>query len=949
MDKKINILISGFARKSVIFPLVFLATIIVGVAMYWLAQQNKWLNTDYLRQNEIVKYEENLQDILYYVQRAESDVRGYIISHNKDFVLDFKEIIDSVNSNKNQLEIEDKKLSLAFNPELVTQYNRLLKEKMAMLSEAKLLGDEGKWDEAVFLVNSEKGKYLSDSIYAVIQTKNNEIRTFTQQANIKFINIKKSNSNLSLAATGVAVLLLILIVFFLRKQVQLNGNLSAEISLQKEFFKTTVESLGEGLIATNKKGEIAFMNPAAERLTGWNFSEAKHQPLSTVYRVYNEETGLLFNNVVNRILDAGKAVELENNTLLKSKQDEYLVISNNGAPLKDEAGNITGAVLVFNDISEKKKNEDELRQNESQFRNLIENLPEAVYTCDELGYIQLYNKAAVKLWGREPLAGKELWAGSWKILNLDGTEIPPEICPMATAIKERRQVLGKEILIQRPDGSTRHVLPSPTPLFNNEGKITGAVNMLLDVTDKKEREILIKKTEEKYRNLFEQGNDAIVTYSFDGTIHEFNDIICTMSGYTREEFAKFKLQDILVGDMILSTEKYNAILAGEMVTILRQCRKKNGTAADLEFKTKMNSEGIVVGFGRDITERNRNEEKLRSAIERFEILSRATSDTIWDWNIKEDSITYNRGITKTFGYSLAQIKSRADWWKENTHTDDNIVVDNQMAELFKTQGQNIQMEYRYRCADGSYKHIKDRAFVIYDAEGNPVRMVGAMQDLTNEKNHEREIAMTVIETQESERRELGMELHDNVNQLLSATLLYLGMAVKGEKTAAEISGTLKDCMNYINVAITDIRNLSHRLTPQTSETIPLKEVIEWCIEALNKTGKLEINLEVDKRADELIAEDIKTNFYRIIQEQLHNIQKHAKATKVDIKVEVLENKFCLSIEDDGIGFDQDLKKAGIGLQNIKRRAEIFFGTFSLETAPGKGCRISIEQPFTTKA
>jgi len=944
MERKLHILKLWLSRKVVLLPVIIFTVLMVAAALYWFVHQNNWLSKDYLKQQEITRHEENFRDLIYNVQRAESDVRGYIVTRNKIYVSDFNKIIDSIQVKYSHIKTFEKATPLAFDSELSGKFNSLLTEKTQFLQQVKSLCDNDKWNEASSLINSPKGLYLSDSIYTINQLKNNELRLYNDHSGIAFLDIKKTNTNLAYAGIGFSVFLLILIVYLLRREIQRSNNLTGQLNKQKEFFKATVESIGEGLIATSKKSEIVFMNPAAEKLTGWNFSEAKHKQLSTVYKVFNEETGLPFNNIVSRILEEGKSIELENNTLLKSRNNDYFIISNSGAPMQDEVGNVTGAVLVFNDITEKKKNETELRESERQFRFLIENLSEAVYTCDELGYIQLYNKAAVKLWGREPLAGKELWCGSWKIFNTDGTELPHDRSPMALALKTGRPVLGKEILVKRKDGSFRHVLPSPTPSFDNEGKLIGAVNLLLDVTDKKEREILIRKTEEKYRNLFEQGNDAIVTYSFDGTIYEFNDIICSMSGYTREEFAQLKLQDIIVGDLILSEEKYNAILAGELVTVQRQCRRKDGGGTDMEFKTKMNTEGIIVAFGRDITERKRNEEKIKNAIERFEILSRATSDTIWDWNIKEDTITYNRGMTKMFGYRLADIKARAQWWKENTHPDDNDHIDKQLAELFAARGQNIQMEYRYLCANGSYKYVNDRAFVLYNAEGQPVRMVGAMQDVTKEKNHARLITMAVVETQENERRELGMELHDNVNQLLSATLLYLGMATRSSKDGADVSETLQECIRYITDAITDIRNLSHRLTPFTDEKVPLNEIIKWLTEPMQKTDQFEINLQVDERVDDIISNDIKTNFYRIIQEQLNNIVKYAQAGKVEISITVVEDKVSLVIADNGIGFDPELVKDGIGLQNIKRRAEMFFGELSLKTSPGNGCVLTIEQP-----
>lgn len=124
-------------------------------------------------------------------------------------------------------------------------------------------------------------------------------------------------------------------------------------------------------------------------------------------------------------------------------------------------------------------------RNVEQFRHLIQSVPAALYACDREGRITLYNQAAVDLWGREPAVGKEMWCGSFRIYDIKGTSIPLEECPMAITLKEGRPIRGVEIIVEREDGSRRIVLPHPTPLFDDDGELIGALNMLVDITDRK--------------------------------------------------------------------------------------------------------------------------------------------------------------------------------------------------------------------------------------------------------------------------------------------------------------------------------------------------------------------------------------------------------------------------------------------------------------------------------
>src|SRR5688572_28365567 len=113
---------------------------------------------------------------------------------------------------------------------------------------------------------------------------------------------------------------------------------------------------------------------------------------------------------------------------------------------------------------------------------VLQTLPVAVYTCNARGIITSYNDAAASLWGRHPEIGKDVWCGSWKIYTTSGDPMELGECPMAIALREGREVNGEEIIVERPDGKKLNVQPHPRPLFNSDGEVIGAVNMLLDIT-----------------------------------------------------------------------------------------------------------------------------------------------------------------------------------------------------------------------------------------------------------------------------------------------------------------------------------------------------------------------------------------------------------------------------------------------------------------------------------
>lgn len=155
-------------------------------------------------------------------------------------------------------------------------------------------------------------------------------------------------------------------------------------------------------------------------------------------------------------------------------------------------------------ISDTVRTQVTLQERERRFRDLLEALPAAIYTTDAEGRLTYFNDAAVELWGRRPTLGSSEWCGSWKLYWADGTPMPHDQCPMAIALKEDRLVRGMEAIAERPDGSKVSFIPYPTPLHDEAGRVIGAVNMLVDITDRKRAEeqqaLLIRELHHRVRN-----------------------------------------------------------------------------------------------------------------------------------------------------------------------------------------------------------------------------------------------------------------------------------------------------------------------------------------------------------------------------------------------------------------------------------------------------------------
>jgi PAS domain S-box-containing protein len=205
------------------------------------------------------------------------------------------------------------------------------------------------------------------------------------------------------------------------------------------------------------------------------------------------------------LLATGRPIR-DREMILERPDGSRLTILANLDPLFDEDGRLIGGVNCFQDITARKTAENQLQEREQWYGDLLEALPAAIYTTDAEGRITFFNQAAADLAGRRPTLGSETWCVTWKLYSPDGAPIAHDECPMAMALKTGTPVRGTEKIAERPDGTRVPILPYPTPLRDGEGKMIGAVNMLVDITERKEAEeeksLLLRELAHRVNNTF---------------------------------------------------------------------------------------------------------------------------------------------------------------------------------------------------------------------------------------------------------------------------------------------------------------------------------------------------------------------------------------------------------------------------------------------------------------
>jgi two-component system sensor histidine kinase UhpB len=375
------------------------------------------------------------------------------------------------------------------------------------------------------------------------------------------------------------------------------------------------------------------------------------------------------------------------------------------------------------------------------------------------------------------------------------------------------------------------------------------------------------------------------------------------------------------------------------------------------------SSAIETAIRQHRVEREKQEamESIRRSNERFQTISRATKDALWDWDLVTDSIWWSENFFTLLGYDPALPVPELGEWTRRIHPDDRNRIINRLQKVKENSTFSWEDELRILLPDGKYGTVLDRVYTLRDEAGKAVRVIGVFVDITEQKKliaekrkmeeerlksrleQQKEITRVILQTQEMERNTLGRELHDNINQILASVNLKLGYYLEEPENNLDI---IESCRQSLVKAIQEARNLSHHMVmPRFSEK-DLRDELGHLIENYNYNQVVE--LDATSMQEELLPPSIKETLFRIVQEQLSNIYKHAKANSIMIRLSTALRSVTLLIIDNGVGFDVQQKRKGIGITNIFNRVESYNGQADIVSSPGKGCTLSVVIPLSGK-
>ncbi|MEO6230248.1 MAG: PAS domain S-box protein [Ferruginibacter sp.] len=494
---------------------------------------------------------------------------------------------------------------------------------------------------------------------------------------------------------------------------------TAELQESEANYRSLIEQASDGVILYSFDGTILQFNKAAYLETGYTSEEFSKLNLKDLLVEDKPIDGHLNINSHENVKKANFQ------RLLRKKDGDFIDIELNVSLLPDDK------LLAFiRDITDRLKTEKALQASEEKFSKAFQSNMLAFAIYDEKGEVIDANEsyAAMLEISKNDLIGKN--TDDTKLVGKFTLENRASIrASINHQLEKEGQIKNFETEIRTIDGKTVYLLLSfePLEILDKKHLFISAI----DIGNKKHAELAMAESEMKYRSLIEQASDGIVISDTKGIILEVNKSVCSLSGYSKEDMLGKHIESFIPEEDIEKIPfRINELTQGRALLYERRLLKSDGSIIEIEVNAKMASENTLIGFIRDISKRRKEAEELRNSNERFELLALASNDAIWDHDFNTDETIGNDNLYNLYGYTKGIDKITLDIFLNNIHPDERDGILKRMEEALDKKVNFISEEFRFMSVDGTYKNMYDRAYIKYDENGNALRILGVMHDIT---------------------------------------------------------------------------------------------------------------------------------------------------------------------------------------------------------------------------
>jgi PAS domain S-box-containing protein len=623
--------------------------------------------------------------------------------------------------------------------------------------------------------------------------------------------------------------------------------------------------------------------------------------------------------------------------------------------------------------------------------NIVQSLEEGILLEDVAGQITFVNRKAAELLGYKP---EELIGRHWADIVAPGHQADIEAGGTNPA---EGTVIRYETVLLAQDGRLISAIVSARWLYE-EGRLAGVLSAFTDISARRRAEEALRESEEKYRTLFESSPESIILVSPDGTILDCNDTTAEITGMPREEMIGKPAADLgLLQEEDISPQlaTLSQIAGGEKASPYELKIREGKDARWLEiFPTPLTKTGDLYAIQiitRDVTKRRWTEEKIRQrneeltalnaiaaavsqSLDQQAVLKAALQETMLALNA-EGGIVYlfdkdSQSFTPTIHHGLSpQVLEEIGTLKLGAGSSERAVKSGQplfVADVAQESHTIVQEGWQslisvpLESAGNTVgvmtivSHEKDRfgpeRLGMLSAIGNQIGVAIENAQLFEAVNLGRErlqiLSQRLVEVQENERRYIARELHDEIGQYLTGLKLVLDMATRSP--GGDGNDNLKEALALADELMAQVRNLSLDLRPTMLDDLGLLPALLWhCGRYTDQTG-VHVDLRHTNLEEQRFRSEVETAAYRIVQEALTNVARHAEVDKAVVRLWIEQDALSVQVTDQGTGFNPDnplISDTSSGLVGMRERAVLLGGELTIESAPGAGTCLTAKLPL----
>jgi len=726
-----------------------------------------------------------------------------------------------------------------------------------------------------------------------------------------------------------------------RKKIEL------ELKEAEEKFRNLVEQSLVGVYII-QDGKFAYVNPQLAVLLGYQ-SEELINKVNVIDVVHPNYKKTVTENIRLRLEGLKDSIHYEIEAITKQNEIIQAELYGSRTEYKGKPA-IIGTTI---DISHRKKAEEALRKSEQRYRSLIEQASDYIMITDTKGNFIDVNSSLCKVFG---YTKEELLT-----MNASGIISPAQLKsdPLQFEPLMKGQTILRERKMVSKDGNIIDVEANIKLL--PDGRVLAIAR---DIRERKKSEKALLAMEETRRLIMDSSMDAIVCMDTEGLITVWTPQSEKIFGWKEQEVIGKKLSCTIIPTA--HREKHERGLKhylktgkGRIINKLLEftALRKDGTEFPVEISivpVRQDGREFFCGFIRDITERKLAETEINKAKELSDQIIDSLPGIFYLFNESGKYLRWNNQFEKITGYSSEEIFNKRPW--EMFQGDDVAYIKKRIQDVFQ-YGVNDAEAY-FIAKDGSSIPFYFKAVRI-NYENQPC-LLGYGIDISDRKKAEEELKESysairnlsehLQNIREDERSHIAREIHDELGQQLTVLKMDASWLNKKLKDADEnVRQKLKDLLELMDSTVKTVRRISSELRPSLLDDMGLVPAMEWHLKEFEKRTSLKVHFTIPSVELEL-PDTVKTGLFRIFQESLTNVARHANAKKVEIHLELENDTLQLSISDDGKGFEmkEAVKKKTLGILGMQERSFMMGGKYEVSSKPGQGTTINVFVPYPDK-